>query len=121
MQASWDHYSDDNDDPFLPKCLDKSLCKGILGATLNHKKQGPVLAFTEEELRNVFRRYDADGDSHLNKQELKNAFTSLGSRFPGFRASLALLHADKNRNGLIDQTEFETLVKYTFKRGYKYR
>ncbi|XVE70062.1 hypothetical protein DITRI_Ditri10aG0041600 [Diplodiscus trichospermus] len=100
----------------VPKCRDK----GCRISTIDIPKRAAVTV-TEEQVRGIFNRYDADKDGRLNKQELKEAFASLGSRAPGLRASLALHHADTNGDGYISEAEFEKLVKYTLKRGYKFK
>ncbi|KAK2660318.1 hypothetical protein Ddye_006851 [Dipteronia dyeriana] len=69
-------------------------------------------------LKDFFRRFDKDEDRRLSKQELKNAFNSLGSRCPTWRATRALQHADANGNGYISDQELDGLVKYAAKHGY---
>ncbi|KAH7567406.1 hypothetical protein JRO89_XS07G0067100 [Xanthoceras sorbifolium] len=76
------------------------------------------IAVTEEKLKRLFRRFDTDGDGRLSKQELEDAFHSIGSSFPGWRAWRALCHADANGDGYISEHEFDGLVKYCVKRGY---
>ncbi|KAJ0085487.1 hypothetical protein Patl1_08977 [Pistacia atlantica] len=66
----------------------------------------------------MFWRFDADGDRRLSKQELNNAFSSLGSSFPAWRTWRALCHADENGYGYINEKEFDELVKYAVKCGY---
>lgn len=122
------------------KCIDKG-CKRILRGNGNSNSSstdpsgvsnscawGPAgvttekraaVAITEEQVRGIFNRYDANKDGLLSKKELKDAFTALGSRMPALRVFFALQHADTNGDGHISQDEFEKLVKYTLKRGYK--
>ncbi|GMN35191.1 hypothetical protein TIFTF001_005138 [Ficus carica] len=69
-------------------------------------------------MKGLFRRYDADGDSRLSMEELKNAFSSLGSFAPGWRAIRALCRVDKNSDGFVDEQELDNLVRYAAKRGY---
>ncbi|GMJ02628.1 hypothetical protein HRI_003932000 [Hibiscus trionum] len=96
----------------VPKCIDKS-CQRVIW-----RKRASV-PITEDQVRGIFLRYDTNKDGLLSKEELKNAFASLGSRMPGVRAWLALQHADVNGDGFINEAEFDKLVKYTLKRGYK--
>ncbi|KAG6674711.1 hypothetical protein I3843_15G055100 [Carya illinoinensis] len=73
---------------------------------------------TEEQIKGIFKRYDANRDGFLNKEEIRNAFQSLGSRLPGYRAGRGLHHADTNGDGLIDNEELNALVEYGAKIGY---
>ncbi|TYJ49299.1 hypothetical protein E1A91_A01G124900v1 [Gossypium mustelinum] len=91
---------------FVPKGIDKA-CPRATG-----EKRASV-RITEEQVRGIFHRYDTNRDGLLSKQELKNAFSSLGSPMPGVRAWLALQHADVNGDGYINEAEFDKLVKYT--------
>lgn len=77
------------------------------------------VAYTEAQLKAMFKRCDTDGDGRLSKQELKMAFSSLGSAAPGWRAFRALHRADGNGDGYINlDTELENVVKYALKRNY---
>ncbi|XP_059453365.1 uncharacterized protein LOC132183914 [Corylus avellana] len=73
---------------------------------------------TEEVLRDIFKKYDANGDGRLSKAELKDAFRHLGSRMPGWRAGRVLHHADGNGDGFVSKEELSELVKYAKKHGY---
>ncbi|XWS30486.1 hypothetical protein CRYUN_Cryun24cG0121700 [Craigia yunnanensis] len=64
---------------------------------------------TEEDLISVFRRFDRNSDGRLSRQELTNAFNSLGSRVPIIRALAALIHADENGDGYISKEEMRFL------------
>ncbi|XP_021299340.1 polcalcin Syr v 3-like [Herrania umbratica] len=75
-------------------------------------------ALTEAELISVFRRFDGDGDCRLSWQDLKNAFHSLGSWSPSYRALTALCHADKNRDGYISEDEMDDPIRYALSCGY---
>ncbi|KAK1550406.1 hypothetical protein Q3G72_018436 [Acer saccharum] len=77
-----------------------------------------IKALTEEQLKLLFMRFDTDGDRRLSKQELKDAFNSLGSRFSAWRAWRVLCHADANGDGYISDQELDGLVKYCVKHGY---
>ncbi|KAJ8762154.1 hypothetical protein K2173_007307 [Erythroxylum novogranatense] len=74
--------------------------------------------YTERQLRDTFKRYDTNRDGRLSKQELMNAFASLGSHLPCWRAWRALQHADANGDGCIGEDEFGDLIKYVRKRAY---
>ncbi|XP_042964575.1 calmodulin-4-like [Carya illinoinensis] len=74
---------------------------------------------TSNQLRAIVKKYDANNDGGLYKEELKDAFCALGAHLPGWRAGLALHHADANRDGLIREEELSTLLKYALEDGYK--
>ncbi|KAK8683811.1 hypothetical protein V6N13_039857 [Hibiscus sabdariffa] len=97
----------------------KSVDKACPRAVRNGKQAG--MAATEDQVKGIFNRYDTNKDGFLRKQELKHTFACLGSRMPRLRALLALHHADVNGDGYIDQSEFNNLVTYTLKRGYKFK
>ncbi|XWS25626.1 hypothetical protein CRYUN_Cryun27aG0084000 [Craigia yunnanensis] len=105
-----------NTDTSVPKSVDKA-CKRTPWVSRETKRA--AVTITEDQVRGIFNRYDTNKDGRLSKQELKNAFASLGSRMPGVRTFLALQHADTNGDGYISAAEFEKLVDYTLKRGYK--
>lgn len=106
-----------DDGAFVPKDIDKDCPRATWPAIEKKRASVPI---TEEQVRGIFYRYDTNRDGLLSKQELKNAFASLGSLMPGVRAWLALQHADVNGDGYINEAEFDKLVKYTLKGGYKF-
>ncbi|KAG7020569.1 hypothetical protein SDJN02_17255, partial [Cucurbita argyrosperma subsp. argyrosperma] len=77
-----------------------------------------LVPFTEEQLAAIFKSHDRDGDGKLSKEELKQAFNYLGSRFSSFRVKEALRAADTNGDGFISMDEMNKLIKYT--KGRKY-
>ncbi|XP_075665357.1 uncharacterized protein LOC142634998 [Castanea sativa] len=100
----------------LKKKLSVTFYEVILVATMTNKKTLPPT--TEKQLRDTFQKYDTDGDGHLSKAELENAFKSLGSRMPNWRARRALHHADANGDKNISPEELNEVVKYAAKHGY---
>ncbi|KAJ4717457.1 putative Calcium-binding EF-hand family protein [Melia azedarach] len=76
---------------------------------------------TEEEWNQVKNRYDKNGDGRLSKKELRDAFNSLGSYFPGWRAWRALHYADSDGDGYISDDEYNNLVNYCRERGYAFK
>ncbi|MBA0759643.1 hypothetical protein Gotri_022497 [Gossypium trilobum] len=98
-----------DDGAFVPKGIDKACPRATWPATGKKRASVPI---TEEQVRGIFHRYDTNRDGLLSKQELKNAFSSLGSRMPGVRAWLALQHADVNGDGYINEAEFDKLVVF---------
>lgn len=96
-------------------------CYRTLVPTSDNKKNAQVSlneSVNEEQLMILLKRYDTNGDGRLSKQELQDAFKSLGSTFPAWRAWRALHHADANGDGCVNEDEFGELVKYVVKRGY---
>lgn len=74
---------------------------------------------TEEQLQGLLKRFDKNGDRRLSREELREAFRSLGLNFSGWRAWRALRHADENGDGYISEEEMKELVKYaTSKWGF---
>ncbi|KAL4649669.1 hypothetical protein ACB092_01G031300 [Castanea dentata] len=76
------------------------------------------LPLPEDQLRNIFKKYDANNDNKLSKEELKKAFEYLGSIIPGFRADRGLHHADSNKDGYVNEGEMDELVKYAVRVGF---
>ncbi|KAI5354499.1 hypothetical protein L3X38_007394 [Prunus dulcis] len=77
----------------------------------NHKVPNNV-PYTEEQIMNVFKSHDKNGDAQLSKEELKEAFKELGSKYPPLRAWFAKNYADDNRDGFISiDKELSKLVK----------
>ncbi|GMN35188.1 hypothetical protein TIFTF001_005137 [Ficus carica] len=81
-------------------------------------KRAVTLPCEEALLRGMFMLFDENGDGRLSKEELRKAFKGLGSRVPGLQAFFALFCADRNRDGTINDDEFDILVKYAIKFGY---
>lgn len=106
----------------VPKSIDKACPRDASWspAAVSRDKYAAV-SVTDDQVRGIFNRYDVNKDGRLSKQELKDAFACLGSRMPGVRALLARKHADVDRDGYINQSEFEKLVEYTLKRGYLFK
>ena len=105
----------------LPKALHPpSLHNMVLRAifpTFNNKPLPP----TEDQLRNIFKKYDTNNDNMLSREELKKAFDYLGSLIPGFRADRGLHHADANKDGYVNEREMDDLVKYAVQVGFTVR
>uniref|UniRef100_A0A7N2KRT4 EF-hand domain-containing protein n=1 Tax=Quercus lobata TaxID=97700 RepID=A0A7N2KRT4_QUELO len=78
----------------------------------------PLPPMNEKQLRDTFQKYDSNGDGLLSKAELENAFKSLGSHMPNWRARRALNHADANGDKFISLEELDEVVKYAAKHGY---
>ena len=89
--------------------------RAIVLDSLDHKTLPP----TEDQLRQIFKKYDTNNDNLLSREELKKAFNYLGSIIPGIRANRGLHHADANKDGVVDEGEMNELVKYAVGLGFK--
>ncbi|KAK6243971.1 hypothetical protein QUC31_010380 [Theobroma cacao] len=77
------------------------------------------LQYTEEQLIDIFRRFDSNCDGRLSKQDLRNAFNSLGARLPSYPAFAALRRADEKGKGYVQtDSDWKQLVQYAYKCGY---
>ncbi|KAI9200640.1 hypothetical protein LWI28_011095 [Acer negundo] len=101
----------------MTRFVDKG-CSKNLHRTTKVDKPHPNLPSNEKQLDGIFRRFDTNHDGCLSQQELTDAFHSLGSRFPSYRAWRALHHADANKDGFVSENEFQQLVKYAVKYGF---
>nr|POE69996.1 polcalcin che a 3 [Quercus suber]POF25832.1 polcalcin che a 3 [Quercus suber] len=77
-----------------------------------------ILLPPDNQLTNIFKKYDTNNDNKLSREELKRAFKSLGSIIPGIRANRGLHHADANKDGFVDEGEMDELVKYAVRAGF---
>ena len=94
--------------------------RAIFNPTVDYRKlpKKILLPLSDNQLRNIFKKYDANNDNQLSKEELKKAFAYLGSIIPGIRANRALHHADANKEGFINEGEMDELVKYAVRVGF---
>ena len=72
----------------------------------------------QEQLKAIFRQHDVNGDGHLNKEELKEAFRRLGAFVPSWRADRAIYYTDIDIDGSISEEEIDQLVTYAIEYGY---
>ncbi|KNA07300.1 hypothetical protein SOVF_173210 [Spinacia oleracea] len=75
---------------------------------------------SEEQLRMIFMAHDKNGDGHLDKKELKEAFRVLGARIPCYRAGRAIYYSDIDMDGAINEDEIDHLVSYAIHYGYAF-
>ncbi|CAB4266378.1 unnamed protein product [Prunus armeniaca] len=83
-----------------------------------HNKRAKV-PYTKEQIRNVFKRHDKNGDGQLSKNELDAAFKELGSIWPPARAWFGQRYADEDGDGFISiDKELSKLVQYALELKY---
>uniref|UniRef100_A0A7C9AHF5 EF-hand domain-containing protein n=1 Tax=Opuntia streptacantha TaxID=393608 RepID=A0A7C9AHF5_OPUST len=88
----------------------------ILRWVVKHEKPKPL---SEDQLRKIFMEHDKNGDGHLDKNELKEAFRKIGASVPAYRASRAIHYADIDGDGVINKEhEIDHLVSYAIQFGY---
>ncbi|KAE8684116.1 putative Calcium-binding EF-hand family protein [Hibiscus syriacus] len=72
-----------------------------------------------DQQKTMLERYDHNHDGCLSKEVLKQASSSLGLRFPAWKAlGAGLHHTDANNEGLISKEELDTMVKYATEHSY---
>lgn len=76
---------------------------------------GSKLKFSREQIKEIFREHDIDGDGALNFHELTQAFSWFGSLLPFYKAHYGLGCADKDGDGYITEDELDRLVDYAMK------
>ncbi|KAI3726685.1 hypothetical protein L1987_66485 [Smallanthus sonchifolius] len=79
---------------------------------------GRRFSLSENQIKNIFRELDTNGDGKLSWEELKVGLKRFGLRFACFKAWLALRHVDANGDGLIGEDELDELIKYASKWGF---
>ena len=96
------------------------IVRAIFNPTVDYKKlpQKILLPLLDNQLRKIFKKYDANNDNQLSKKELKKAFAYLGSIILGIHANRVLHHADANKDGFINEGEMEELIKYAVRVGF---
>ncbi|OAY52689.1 hypothetical protein MANES_04G103100v8 [Manihot esculenta] len=87
---------------------------------VNNYKSSPV-PLTEDQVRQIFMKFDLNGDNVLSREEIRQAFNYLGAMFPAQKARQGIKLADGNGDGVVDMSEMEDLVKYAYNLGYVVR
>ncbi|KAJ6420009.1 hypothetical protein OIU84_030016 [Salix udensis] len=65
----------------------------------------------EDELRQVFRCFDSDGDGRISALELRAYFGSIGEYMSHEEASLAIHDLDADQDNLLDFQDFSRFMK----------
>ncbi|KAM5568023.1 hypothetical protein ABKV19_015875 [Rosa sericea] len=89
--------------------------------SVNHDVyKDPDVPYTEEQIINIFKNFDLNGDGKLSWDEVKAAFAKLGANLPDYRAWRGRMCADADKDGFVSlETELKELVTYTLKQRYK--
>ncbi|CAN6226121.1 unnamed protein product [Urochloa humidicola] len=70
------------------------------------------MAMTVPEFKRWLKQFDTDRDGRISRKELQEAIRRRGAWFSGMRALFAIRHADRNRNGFVDDSEIEGLIQF---------
>nr|GMC50450.1 Calcium-binding EF-hand [Ipomoea batatas] len=70
------------------------------------------LDMTLEEFKKWFRRFDADRDGRISREELREAIRAAGVRFSWLKGRKGMKAVDGNGNGFIDDCEIDKLVEF---------
>nr|GMC54276.1 Calcium-binding EF-hand [Ipomoea batatas] len=70
------------------------------------------LDMTLEEFKKWFRRFDADRDGRISREELREAIRAAGVRFSWLKGRKGMKAVDGNGNGFIDDSEIDKLVEF---------
>ncbi|OAY52688.1 calmodulin-like protein 5 [Manihot esculenta] len=87
---------------------------------VNSYRSAPA-PLTEDQVRQIFMKFDLNGDNVLSREEIRQAFNYLGAMFPAQQARQGIKLADSNGDGVVDMSEMEDLVKYAYNLGYVVR
>lgn len=77
------------------------------------------LQLSREDIKEIFREHDIDGDGRLSMNEVMKAFGFLGSILPFYKAHYGMAHADADNDGYIVEDELDKLVDYAEKFQHK--
>ncbi|GLT39013.1 hypothetical protein SLA2020_132230 [Shorea laevis] len=78
--------------------------------------QNPSRDMTVDEYKAWLRRFDADQDGQISREELNDALHSARTWFAWWKARQGMKAADDNHDGRIDNSkEMEKLVSYAQK------
>ncbi|KAF5193951.1 Calmodulin [Thalictrum thalictroides] len=69
---------------------------------------------TVEEFKVWLKKFDADGDGRISKNELRTAMRDLGMCFTTWKSRKGVRIADANGDGFIDDNEIEGLASMPF-------
>ncbi|KAM3275793.1 hypothetical protein ACQJBY_044264 [Aegilops geniculata] len=67
---------------------------------------------TADEFKEWIRRFDADRDGRISRDELRRAMRALRVRFTRRRSRSGISYADADGDGYIDDSEIDGLVEF---------
>lgn len=70
---------------------------------------------TMQEFKKWVRKFDADEDGRISKNELRDAIRATGGWFSGRKSKQGMQSADANGNGFIEGNEIHNLVEFAKK------
>lgn len=80
-------------------------------STTTHSSTTVSVSFSSAaEVKNAFRKFDANGDGHLDKKELKTLLLNCGKKVSDQEVDLLFRQGDVDGDGLIDIQEFVKLM-----------
>lgn len=68
-----------------------------------------------EEFKKWLKKFNANKDGKISREELREAVRSTGSRFSRLKGWRGMKLGDTNRSGFIDENEFNNLVDFAQK------
>ncbi|KAK7383129.1 hypothetical protein VNO78_28800 [Psophocarpus tetragonolobus] len=85
-----------------------------------YKSVPPKIVAAENQIRDILKKVDCNGDGYLSKEELKKAFKEFGSRMPGLRTCRFLREVGRNHDGVFTMEELDVIVDYALARYNKF-
>ncbi|KAJ6328123.1 hypothetical protein OIU77_009919 [Salix suchowensis] len=85
---------------------------GLLSAPA--KSEAESMFLTEEQLKEVFKRFEAKEEPVLHRKDLEKAFNHFGLFFPHHAATVS----DAKKEGRVKLTELDDLVNSAVRLGY---
>ncbi|KAK3028273.1 hypothetical protein RJ639_037450 [Escallonia herrerae] len=70
---------------------------------------------TIEEFKQWLKRFDADADARISKDELRDVIRATGGWFSSWKAKRGVKSADTNRSGFVDESDINNLVLFALK------
>ncbi|KAG8919350.1 hypothetical protein FRC01_001328 [Tulasnella sp. 417] len=67
----------------------------------------------EDRIKEVFTKFDVDGNGHINAAELKQAMDALGEKISEDDLNQMIREADADGDGLINYEEFKKMMEST--------
>ncbi|KAK7376892.1 hypothetical protein VNO80_02311 [Phaseolus coccineus] len=84
-----------------------------------YKALSPQTVMAENQIRDILRKADLNGDGYLSKDELKKAFKEFGFKLAGWRADRLLKKLDINNQEQLNMEELDIIIDYALAR-YKF-